>query len=165
MLSEIFVPVLCMVFLERWLVYRCLRTPAQLDWVRRQWWLHPNAISRARYPMGFATVLLFQAGWMRTAVIFFAFWMITDLTDGEIARRCNLSSEKGETIDPLSDKFMYLPILVYFAWRGRYEPWLVGIFVAVDVFGQVSRSFIRNKAANLFGKAKTFQVVVLLGLT
>lgn len=165
MFYELVLPVLCAVFLERMLVYRCLRTPGQLDWVRRQRWLHPNVISAARYPMGFVTVLLFHFGWMRLAVLFFAFWMITDLTDGEIARRCGLSSEKGETIDPLSDKLMYLPILIYFSWRGRYAPWLVGTFVVVDVFGQLSRSFIRNKAANLFGKAKTFLVVVLLGLT
>lgn len=165
MVYEVLVPVLLGVLVERVLVYRYLRTPRQLDWVRRQWWLNPNAISRSRYPMGFVTVAIFHYGWTRTAFLFFAFWMITDLTDGEIARRCGLSSEKGETIDPLSDKLMYTPLLLYFSWRGHYEPWLVFAFIACDVLGQASRSFIPNKAANLFGKAKTFQVMVLLGLT
>lgn len=165
MLLEIVLPVVLALAAERFLVYRCIRTPAQIAWVRARPWLRPNAISQLRFPMGVVTVALFHFGWPRAAFLFFAFWMITDLTDGDIARRCGLSTERGETIDPLSDKLMYLPLLVYFAWRGLYEPWLVAAFVFFDVVGQVSRRFIPNKAANLFGKSKTFLVVILLGST
>ncbi|MBI5443432.1 MAG: CDP-alcohol phosphatidyltransferase family protein [Deltaproteobacteria bacterium] len=162
MFLEIVLPVLAMLAAERFAVYRFLRTPEQLEWVRRHRWLRPNAISRCRYPMGFVSVALILLGWPKTAFLFFAFWMITDLTDGEIARRCGLSTERGETIDPLSDKFMYTPVLLYFAWLGLY-PWeLTAAFVFFDVVGQASRRFIPKPAANLFGKAKTFLVVVLL---
>jgi CDP-diacylglycerol--serine O-phosphatidyltransferase len=94
--------------------------------------------------------------------------MITDITDGDIARKCDLYTEEGETIDPLSDKLMYIPMLAYLAWVDWLDPLLFGLFLAFDVIGQASRSFIKIKAANLFGKAKTFLVVVLLivvGLT
>jgi CDP-diacylglycerol---serine O-phosphatidyltransferase len=165
MFLEIILPVLLMLFVERFLVYRYLRTPKQLEWVRRRRWLRPNAISRYRYPMGFVTIALILAGWPKPAFLFFAFWMITDLTDGDIARKCGLSTERGETIDPLSDKLMYTPLLVFFAWEGLYSPWLVGTFIVFDVIGQLSRRFIPNPAANLFGKAKTFLVVVLLAAT
>jgi CDP-diacylglycerol--serine O-phosphatidyltransferase len=161
-LIEIALPVLLMLAAERYAVWRFLRTPAQIDWVRRHAWLHPNAISRARYPMGFLSVALLHLDFPRLCFLFFTFWMITDITDGEIARKCDLHTEEGETIDPFSDKLMYSPMLLYMAWRGWLDPVLVGLFLAFDVTGQLSRYFIKVKAANLFGKAKTFLVVVLL---
>ena len=112
---EIFFPVLLMLGLERFAVYRFLRTPEQIAWVRRHKWLHPNAISRARYPMGFVSVILLHLGFPRLCFLFFTFWMITDITDGDIARRCDLNTEEGETIDPFSDKLMYSPMLIYMA--------------------------------------------------
>ncbi|MEJ2699555.1 MAG: CDP-alcohol phosphatidyltransferase family protein [Desulfuromonadales bacterium] len=161
-LLEIGLPVLLMLGAERFAVSRFLRTPRQIAWVRSHRWLHPNAISRARYPMGLVSAALLQLGFPRTCFLFFTFWMITDIADGDIARRCGLHTEEGETIDPLSDKLMYIPMLAYLTWRGPLDPLLLGLFLAFDVFGQVSRFFIRVKAANLFGKAKTFLVVVLL---
>ncbi len=161
-LVEIALPVLLMVGVERFAVSWFLRTPAQIAWVRRHRWLHPNAISRARYPMGFLSVLMLHLDFPRLCFLFFTFWMITDITDGDIARKCDLHTVEGETIDPFSDKLMYSPMLIYMAWRGWLDPVLVGLFLAFDITGQVSRYFIKVKAANLFGKAKTFLVVVLL---
>jgi len=161
-LTEIALPVLLMLGAERFAVWRFLRTPRQVEWVRRHGWLHPNAISRARYPMGFISVALLHLDFPRLCFLFFTFWMITDITDGEIARKCDLHTEEGETIDPLSDKLMYSPMLAYMAWRGWLDPVLLGLFLAFDITGQFSRYFIKVKAANLFGKAKTFLVVVLL---
>jgi CDP-diacylglycerol--serine O-phosphatidyltransferase len=53
-------------------------------------------------------------------------------------------------------------MLIYMAWLGWLDPVLVSLFLVFDVTGQVSRRFTKVKAANLFGKAKTFLVVVLL---
>ncbi len=159
---EIVLPVLVMLGTERFLVSRFLRTPRQIAWVRSHAWLHPNAISRARYPMGFVSVILLHLGFPRSAFLFFTFWMITDITDGDIARKCDLHTKEGETIDPLSDKLMYLPMLAYLTWLGWLDPVLMVLFLVFDVTGQASRFFIKVKAANLFGKAKTFLVVVLL---
>ncbi|ABA90037.1 CDP-diacylglycerol--glycerol-3-phosphate 3-phosphatidyltransferase and CDP-diacylglycerol--serine O-phosphatidyltransferase [Syntrophotalea carbinolica DSM 2380] len=161
-LTEIALPVFIMLGLERFAVYYFLRTPRQIAWVQRHRWLHPNAISRARYPMGFVSALLLHMGYAHLCFLFFTFWMITDITDGDIARRCDLYTEEGATIDPLSDKLMYAPMLMYLAWQGPLSPLLVGLFLAFDITGQVSRRFITVKSANLFGKAKTFMVVVLL---
>jgi len=161
-LIEIAIPVLLMLGAERYAVTRFLRTPQQIAWVRSHSWLHPNAISRARYPMGFISVAMLHMGYPRLCFLFFTFWMITDITDGDIARKCDLHSEEGESIDPFSDKLMYSPMLIYMAWRGWLDPVLVSLFLTFDVIGQVSRRFTKIKAANLFGKAKTFLVVVLL---
>ena len=161
-LIEIAIPVLLMLGLERFAVVHFLRTPKQIAWVRSRSWLHPNAISRARYPMGFISVMFLHMGYPRLCFLFFTFWMITDITDGDIARKCDLHTEEGESIDPFSDKLMYSPMLVYLAWQGWLDPVLVTLFLAFDIIGQVSRRFSKIKAANLFGKAKTFLVVVLL---
>jgi CDP-diacylglycerol--serine O-phosphatidyltransferase len=161
-LVEIALPVLLMLGAERFAVYWFLRKPEQIAWVRAHSWLHPNAISRARYPMGVISVILLHMGFPRTCFLFFTFWMITDITDGDIARKCDLHTEEGETIDPLSDKLMYIPLMVYLAWSGWFNPLLVGLFLVFDIVGQASRYFLPIKAANLFGKAKTFLVVVLL---
>jgi CDP-diacylglycerol--serine O-phosphatidyltransferase len=159
---EIAIPVLLMLGAERFAVTRFLRTPQQIAWVRSRTWLHPNAISRARYPMGFISVAFLHMGYPKLCFLFFTFWMITDITDGDIARKCDLQTEEGESIDPFSDKLMYSPLLVYLAWRGWLDPMLVSLFLTFDFIGQISRRFTKVKAANLFGKAKTFLVVVLL---
>ena len=161
-LIEIAFPVLLMLGVERYAVSRFLRTPEQIAWVCNHAWLHPNSISRARYPMGFLSVVFLHMGYPRLCFLFFTFWMITDITDGDIARKCDLNTEEGESIDPFSDKLMYSPMLVYMVWRGWLDPVMVGLFLAFDFTGQVSRRFTKIKAANLFGKAKTFLVVVLL---
>ncbi len=161
-LLEIALPVLLMLGVERFAVIYFLRTPRQIAWVRSHSWLHPNAISRARYPMGFISVAFLHMGMPRLSFLFFTFWMISDITDGDIARKCDLYTEKGETLDPFSDKLMYSPMLVYLVWRGWLDPVLVGFFLTFDITGQISRRFIKVKSANLFGKAKTFLVVVLL---
>ncbi|MDF1552781.1 MAG: CDP-alcohol phosphatidyltransferase family protein [Deferrisomatales bacterium] len=164
-LFQLVLPVLGMLALERFLVFRMIRTPGQIAWVRSHVLLHPNVISRMRYPMGVVTVLLYHFGWPRAAFLFFTFWMITDLTDGDIARKCDLSTRSGESIDPFSDKLMYTPLLVYLAWKGEYNAVAVSLFLVFDFAGQVSRRFITRTAANLFGKAKTFLVVVLFIIT
>ncbi len=161
-LIEIAIPLLLMLGAERFVVFRFLRTPQQIAWVRNHSLLHPNAISRARYPMGFLSVIFLHMGYPRLCFLFFTFWMITDITDGDIARKCDLHTVEGESIDPFSDKMMYSPMLIYMAWRGLLDPVLVTLFLAFDVTGQISRRFTKIKAANLFGKAKTFLVVVLL---
>jgi CDP-diacylglycerol--serine O-phosphatidyltransferase len=159
---EVAIPVLLMLGAERYAVSRFLRTPQQIAWVRSCFWLHPNFISRTRYPMGFVSIALLHMGYPRLCFLFFTFWMITDITDGDIARKCDLQTEEGESIDPFSDKLMYSPMLIYMVWQGWLDPVLVTLFLVFDVTGQVSRRFSKVKAANLFGKAKTFLVVVLL---
>jgi len=123
--------------------------------------------------MGVVSVLLFHTGTMlapedprsilhHVSVLFFAFWMITDITDGTIARHFQLETKEGESIDPLSDKLLLFPPLLYLAYLDYIPLYLVLIFLLFDAIGTLSRFFIENKAANLFGKAKTFLAVVTL---
>lgn len=167
------IPVFVLFCFERLSLSFLIRAPWGKNWVRSQAWLHPNFISRMRYPMGVVSVALFHAGawagpsvwfWHHLGTYVFAFWIITDITDGTIARHFDLHTESGESIDPLSDKLLLFPPLFYFAWLGMVSAWVVALFLVFDLVGQFSRYFIQNRAANLFGKAKTFLAVITIVL-
>jgi CDP-diacylglycerol---serine O-phosphatidyltransferase len=168
-------PLGTMFALERFTLHLLSKTPERRAWVRSKPWLHPNFISRCRMPMGVVSVLLYHTGnwletgisdslWHHLAVLWFGFWMITDITDGTIARRFNLGSPEGEGIDPLSDKLLVFPPLFYFSWLGLIPLYLVLAMLLFDAIGTISRFFLTNKAANLFGKAKMFLVTMTLVL-
>jgi len=168
-------PILIMLALERTSLYKLSRTQKGKDWVRSKFWLHPNFISRCRYPMGVVSVLFYHTGtifqplspgsiWHHIGIMWFSFWMITDITDGTIARHFQLGSPEGESIDPLSDKLLIFPPLLYFAFYELIPMNYVLVFLLFDVIGTFSRFFIKSKAANLFGKAKTFFAALTLVL-
>jgi CDP-diacylglycerol--serine O-phosphatidyltransferase len=154
---------------ERLTVTWLTRSARGRNWIRRTPLLHPNGISMMRLPMGVLSVWLAHQGWWAWGTLCFAFWMISDLTDGTIARNCDLATEKGEWLDPLSDKFMYFPALAYCAIANHVRlplPWgWVTALLLLDAFGQASRLFVRKKAANYFGKAKTAFVTIVLACT
>ena len=157
--------VLAMLAIERIGISLLIRRESGRNWIRRQPLLHPNAISYMRMPMGLISILMWCSGWYVISILWFAAWMISDLTDGTIARACDLQTESGKWLDPLSDKCMYFPPLVYFAWQGNLLHPVWGLIVAImviDVLGQFSRFFSPKKAANSFGKAKTAFITILL---
>ena len=163
--------ILAMLAIERVLITKTTRNPRLKHWFRDIWLLTPNGLSVMRLPMGIVSILLAHQGWWAAATLWFAFWMITDMTDGTIARNCDLVTEMGKWLDPLSDKFMYFPALVYFSsgnlfgWGMTILPfWLVVAFILLDTAGQLSRLWVQKKAANSFGKAKTALVTVVLSL-
>ena len=136
-------PTFCMFLAERGMIRLLVKAPWGFDWVRRTSWMHPNAISRARYPMGLFSVAVFHAGnfipggvflWHHLGIYCFTFWIISDITDGSIARHFDLHTEEGKSIDPLSDKLLLFPPLFYFAWLGRVEFFPVVFFLVFDIF-------------------------------
>jgi CDP-diacylglycerol--serine O-phosphatidyltransferase len=161
--------VLGILALERLIVTTTTKNPACIKWYRKLPFLHPNGISLMRIPMGVAAILFAANDYWITATLWFAFWMITDLSDGTIARNCNLETETGKWLDPLSDKCMYFPALFYLACKPILPfgldiiplPWVIA-FIVIDILGQTSRLFVKKKAANSFGKAKTALVTILL---
>lgn len=150
---------------ERLSITALTKNPASRDWIARHKLLHPNTISIVRIPMGGLSILIWIWGWENLSIVWFAFWMITDLTDGTIARNCKLVTERGKWLDPLSDKALYFPGLLFFAIAGPLPLVWVLLVIGVDTLGQVARLFIKKKAANHFGKAKTALITILLALT
>ena len=163
--------VLAMLALERTLVLTITRNLRCQTFIRHHFWLHPNGISCLRIPQGFIAIWMASTGRWGLGILWFAFWMITDLTDGTIARNCDLATKTGEWLDPLADKFMSFPPLFYLAMGSSpnvvspHLPigWVV-LYCALDLVGQCSRLFCKKKAANSFGKAKTALVTILISI-
>ena len=163
--------ILAILGLERLVVTTTTKNPKIIPLYRKLPFLHPNGISVLRLPMGFISAALAAHDHWIAATLWFAFFMITDLSDGTIARNCDLSTEMGKWLDPLSDKFMYFPVLFYLSCGSVFSfglqilpfPWVVA-FIVIDSLGQASRLFVQKKAANSFGKVKTALVTILLSL-
>jgi len=69
----------------------------------------PNQITTSRFfiTAAFVVVLLFDWQWATTvACLLFFIGGISDIVDGEIARRRNLKTDFGVLMDPLADKIM-----------------------------------------------------------
>ena len=159
------VAILVMFLLERLTVGRLTRHPAAREWILKTRIFHPNTISIIRLPTGLLAVLLWKLDWQVFAILWIAFWMISDLTDGTIARNCNLVTETGKWLDPLSDKALYIPPLVFLVTRSLLPGYWVTILIIIDVVGQTSRLFVEKTAANLFGKTKTALITLLMALS
>lgn len=163
--------VLLMFAAERIIVLTMTRRPACQSFIRQHWCLTPNGISILRIPQGLIAIAIAAAGNWDLAILWFSFWMITDLSDGTIARNCNLETPAGAWLDPLSDKCMSFPALFYLSLGSSpnvVSPklpivWVI-VYCIIDVAGQSSRLFCAKKSANLFGKVKTALVTVLIAL-
>ncbi len=162
--------VLFILFCERTIFLTLTRNKKGIAWVRRNRWIHPNPICWYRLPMGVVTYLFWVNGFAEFATIWCAFWMLTDMTDGTVARGCDLGTPTGEWLDPLSDKCMYIPVLYLLTFITPenavgyqtidFLPFI--IFTTIDILGQASRLWVKKKAANSFGKAKTTIICTLL---
>ena len=101
---------------------------------------------------------------------------LTDMLDGQIARRCNLVTQFGKFIDPLADKFMVISsqfaILVWMTIRAITEAdkmlplvfiWVVLLILFRELAVTGLRLAVGGKvdvAASIFGKLKTVSQMV-----
>ena len=92
---------------------------------------------------------------------------LTDMVDGQIARRCNMISTVGKILDPLADKATQLTLIVCLAIRHPILWALVGLFLVKELF-QLIAGIIRLrkgrilKGALMGGKISTTVLFVSL---
>ena len=84
---------------------------------------------------------------------------VTDVLDGQIARRCNMITDLGKFLDSLADKMLVIAILIAFVSTSRISPWLLAIIVLRE-FMVTGIRLIASKqgvvmAAKMIGKIKT----------
>ena len=63
---------------------------------------------------------------------------LTDMVDGQIARRCNMISTVGKVLDPLADKATQLSLTVCLALRRPVLWYLVALFLVKEIFQLVA---------------------------
>ncbi|MDC4183290.1 CDP-diacylglycerol--glycerol-3-phosphate 3-phosphatidyltransferase [Mycoplasma bradburyae] len=91
--------------------------------------------------------------------ILFVVASISDFLDGYLARKYKLVSTFGKVFDPIADKLLVNSVLIYFAYIGVVNFYLVIILILRDTYIDGLRMFVSTKnivvPANIFGKLKT----------
>ena len=140
----------------------------------------PNTLSLIRVFMvpAFVATLIFMRDipvWgIIVPLIIYALTALTDMLDGQIARRCNLVTDFGKFIDPLADKFMVLSsmiaMLLWMILRNKVVMSIIFVWVVLIILlrelGVTSlRLVVAGKsgivvAASWLGKIKTVSQMV-----
>lgn len=108
--------------------------------------IHPNVITAARLPLApIAVVCLVQdTTWGYVAALLLSILLeVTDIADGQIARRYNVVTPFGKLFDPFSDAFSRFTMFLGFMAIGVADLWMVMLIFARDS----TISFIRSIGA------------------
>ena len=128
----------------------------------------PNLLSLFRLLLIPVLVLVYL--WLQDyplAAIIFTVSAITDIVDGFIARKFNMTSDFGKALDPFADKLTQLAVLVCLVTRYVYMliP-LCMLFVKEIVSGIVSLRAIKKtgvvKSAEWHGKVTTVTLFLMI---
>ncbi len=101
------------------------------------------------------------------AFVTFALASVTDLLDGEIARRRGLITDFGKIADPIADKALTGSALITLSYLGELSWWVTAIIVVRELAVTGLRFWVIRRgviAASRGGKAKTMLQVVAISL-
>lgn len=93
---------------------------------------------------------------------------LTDMLDGQIARKRNLVTDFGKFADPLADKMLVTAAMVWFVENGQMPGWALLVVIvrefAVSGLRMVASDKGRVIAAGWSGKVKTASTMVCIVL-
>ncbi len=108
------------------------------------------------------------------AFVMFLVAAITDIIDGHVARRFNVTSKFGRIVDPLADKVLVCGAFISFAWIGepklfdlsfntlRVIHWsVVAILILREAYVTIIRQWAESKGLN-FAATRSGKVKMLL---
>ena len=112
---------------------------------------------------------LLSGGTSDRAIAFVAFALasVTDLLDGELARRRSLITDFGKIADPIADKALTGSALITLSYLGELWWWVTVVIVARELAVTGLRFWVIRRgviAASRGGKAKTMLQVVAISL-
>ncbi|WP_085062023.1 CDP-diacylglycerol--glycerol-3-phosphate 3-phosphatidyltransferase [Mycoplasmoides gallisepticum] len=101
--------------------------------------------------------------------ILFVVASFSDFLDGYLARKYQLISNYGKVFDPIADKLLINAVLIYFAYLGIVNFYLVILLILRDIYVDGLRVFVSTKKivvpANIFGKLKTVAQMLAIIIT
>ena len=112
---------------------------------------------------------LVEGGTGARIVAFFVFGVasVTDLLDGQLARRSGMITDFGKIADPIADKALTGSALITLSALGELPWWVTGIILAREVTVTVLRFWVIRHgviAASRGGKIKTVLQMAAIGL-
>jgi CDP-diacylglycerol--glycerol-3-phosphate 3-phosphatidyltransferase len=129
-----------------------------------------NALTTLRLclvPVFVALLLAGGDGWRIAACVTFGIASLTDLLDGELARRRSLVTDFGKIADPIADKALTGAALITLSSLGELPWWVTAVIMFRELavtglrFWVISRGVI---AASRGGKVKTMLQVIAIAL-
>jgi CDP-diacylglycerol--glycerol-3-phosphate 3-phosphatidyltransferase len=101
------------------------------------------------------------------AFLAFAVASVTDLLDGELARRRGLITDFGKIADPIADKALTGAALITLSYLGELAWWVTVVIVVRELAVTVLRFWVIRHgviAASRGGKAKTMLQIIAISL-
>ena len=101
------------------------------------------------------------------ATVIFALASLTDMLDGQIARKHNMVTNFGKLMDPLADKVLTAAAMICLVELGDLAAWIAVVIIFREYLITGLRSVAANEnivvAANIWGKVKTVcQMIALM---
>ncbi|MCT2590559.1 CDP-diacylglycerol--glycerol-3-phosphate 3-phosphatidyltransferase [Streptomyces sp. N2-109] len=119
----------------------------------------------------FVALMLAEGGhdpaWRSFAWAAFTVAMITDLFDGELARRNNLITDFGKLADPIADKAIMGAALICLSSLGDLAWWVTGVILARELGITLMRFWVIRLGvipASRGGKMKTLAQGIAVGM-
>lgn len=103
------------------------------------------------------------------AAIIFVAAALTDLVDGNLARKHNLVTELGKFLDPIADKLLVTSALIAFIKTDNLSVWIVFIIISREFIVSGFRLVAAGQgvviAADKWGKIKTvLQIIAIVAI-
>ncbi|WP_031508725.1 CDP-diacylglycerol--glycerol-3-phosphate 3-phosphatidyltransferase [Streptomyces megasporus] len=136
-------------------------------------WNIANILTMVRLLLvpGFVFLMIADGGhdpaWRSLAWAAFSTAMITDLFDGELARRYNLVTDFGKIADPIADKAIMGAALICLSALGDLPWWVTGVILFREIGITLMRFWVIRHGvipASRGGKMKTLAQGVAVGM-
>jgi CDP-diacylglycerol--glycerol-3-phosphate 3-phosphatidyltransferase len=118
-------------------------------------------------PVFVALLVAGGAGWRIAAFVVFGVASLTDLLDGELARRRGLITDFGKIADPIADKALTGSALVTLSVLGELPWWITLVILFRELAVTGLRFWVIRRGvipASRGGKAKTLLQMIAIGL-
>lgn len=130
----------------------------------------PNLLTLFRLLLVPLFVIVFhcetEARWF--AALIFVLASLTDVADGYLARRLNMTTRWGQLMDPLADKCMQLAVIISLFSARLVPVWFIVLLIAKEVIMIVGGVFLYSRKtyvkANKAGKLNTVFLFVVMTL-
>jgi CDP-diacylglycerol--glycerol-3-phosphate 3-phosphatidyltransferase len=131
----------------------------------------PNVLSIGRIALIPIVVVLIGTDHAATrwvAVVVFVVGALSDLVDGYLARRHEMTTAVGVWLDPLSDKLFVIVPAIALSFGGEFPWWATAVIIAREVAVSLLRWRLDQRGVSMpasrAGKAKTFSQILAVGL-
>ncbi|MEG0829079.1 MAG: CDP-diacylglycerol--glycerol-3-phosphate 3-phosphatidyltransferase [Anaerovoracaceae bacterium] len=128
----------------------------------------PNKLTILRIIAIPVFIVFLLYGFRYTATIIFICAALTDMLDGQIARKYDLVTNFGKLMDPLADKLLVMSALVCLVQLGDVAGWMVIVILAREFAITGLRTVAASEgiimAAGVTGKIKTILQMVAIPL-